>query len=133
MTILKRNKYTHENITELKENEIFVFGSNLNGNHAGGAALYAVKKFGAIMGHAVGLQGQSYAIPTLGKDMEKLDISEIEKYVFDLYIFAKENQHLTFYVTLIGCGIAGFKTHEILPVFRNRRASNVILPIEFSI
>ena len=65
-------KFTPDNIQELKENQIFVFGSNMNGNHAGGAARLAVERFGAIMGRAEGIQGQSYAIPTLDEDMEKV-------------------------------------------------------------
>lgn len=74
--IMKR-ELTPENIQELKENQIFVFGSNMNGNHAGGAARLAVEKFGAIMGQAEGIQGQSYAIPTLDKDMQKVTEEEL--------------------------------------------------------
>lgn len=58
-------RYTPERITELKANEVFVFGSNLAGAHAGGAARVALDKFGAVWGQGVGLQGQSYAIPTM--------------------------------------------------------------------
>jgi hypothetical protein len=65
-------KFTPEAIASLQENEIFVFGSNMNGNHAGGAARMAVEKFGAIEGQASGLQGQSFAIPTLDENMQKL-------------------------------------------------------------
>lgn len=74
---MENRRFTPENISELKENEVFVFGSNKNGNHAGGAARIAVEKFGAVMGQAEGLQGQSYAIPTLDENMEKVDIGEI--------------------------------------------------------
>lgn len=59
------NEFTPEFISELKENDIFVFGSNLNGYHAGGDARVAMEKFGAVWGQGVGLQGQSYAIPTI--------------------------------------------------------------------
>ena len=127
-------KFTQENITELKENEIFVFGSNLNGNHAGGAARIAVDKFGAIQGQATGLQGQSYAIPTLSKDMKKLSLEEIEKYVLDFFKFAEENPHLDFYVTKIGCGIAGFTIKEMQSIFYKIDLTyvfNVALPTEF--
>lgn len=58
-------RYTPEMITELKEDEIFVFGSNLAGAHGGGAARVAYNKFGAVWGQGVGLQGQSYGIPTM--------------------------------------------------------------------
>lgn len=67
-----KRELTPENIQELKDNQIFVFGSNMNGNHAGGAARLAVEKFGAIMGQAEGIQGQSYAIPTLERIWRKL-------------------------------------------------------------
>ncbi len=61
-------EYTPENITSLDEDEVFVFGSNLAGMHAGGAARVAYERFGAVMGQGVGMQGQSYAIPTMGSD-----------------------------------------------------------------
>ena len=61
-----RPKYTPDKITVLKEDEVFVFGSNLKGLHGGGAARVARKHFGAIMGQGVGMQGKSYAIPTMG-------------------------------------------------------------------
>ncbi len=119
-----------ERLTRLKDNQIFVFGSNLNGNHAGGAAADAVQYFGAINGQAVGLQGQSYAIPTLGKDMEQLSVSDIEKYVKDLVKFAIKNPDKEFIITPIGCGIAGFKPEEIGPLFNNH-PDNLIMPVEF--
>ena len=79
-----KKEFTPENIQELKENQIFVFGSNMNGNHAGGAARLAVEKFGAIMGQAEGLQGQSYAIPTLNEDMEKVTEEDLITYLGNL-------------------------------------------------
>ena len=112
---------TSENITELKENEIFVFGSNIQGNHAGGAARTAVEKFGAIMGQGVGLQGQSYAIPT----MEGLE--SLIKHVNEFIEFTKNNPQLTFYLTKVGCGIAGYEEHRIKPLFSDT-PSNVIKP-----
>ena len=129
-------KFTQENITELKENEVFVFGSNLNGHHLGGAAKVALDKFGAIMGQGIGLQGQSYAIPTLGNDMQKLSLQEIEKYVLDFFEFAEDNPHLDFYVTKIGCGIAGFTIEEMQSIFYKIDLTyvfNVALPQEFCI
>ena len=62
---MEKKRTTPEYITELKPGEIFVFGSNLQGMHGGGAARTAYQKFGAIMGQGVGLQGQSYGIPTM--------------------------------------------------------------------
>ena len=104
--------YTPERITELRENEIFVFGSNLAGAHGGGAALLAYRKFGAVWGQGVGLQGQSYGIPTMHGGVET-----IRPYVDEFIAFAKQHPELTFLVTKIGCGIAGFSVAEIAPLF----------------
>lgn len=115
------------NITHLAEDEIFVFGSNLRGMHHGGAARFAVVKFGAIMGQGVGLQGQSYAIPTMQGGVET-----IKPYVDEFIDFAKNHPKLKFLVTRIGCGIAGFDDKEIAPLFTNAiNVDNIYLPIEF--
>lgn len=120
-------EYTPERITELKANEIFVFGSNLQGSHGGGAALAAYRKFGAIWGQGVGLQGQSYGIPTMHGGVEV-----IKPYVDEFIRFAKANPQMKFLVTRIGCGIAGFSVAEMAPLFRNAiEISNVILPKDF--
>ena len=120
-------EYTPERITELKSNEIFVFGSNLAGAHGGGAARLAYNRFGAIWGQGVGLQGQSYAIPTMQGGVET-----IKPYVDEFIRFAKEHSELKFLVTKIGCGIAGFKVNEIAPLFYHAIDSeNIVLPKEF--
>ena len=120
-------KYTPENITSLGEDEDFVFGSNLAGNHAGGAARVARKRFGAIMGQGVGMQGQSYAIPTMQGGVET-----IRPYVDDFIELAREWDQTTFYVTRIGCGIAGFTDEEIAPLFAEALSLyNVRLPESF--
>lgn len=124
---MEHSKYTPDRISQLGENEIFVFGSNLRGSHGGGAARVAYQKFGAIMGQGVGLQGQSYAIPTMQGGVET-----IQPYVDEFIAFAKEHAELYFYVTRIGCGIAGFKEEEIAPLFRNAvELPNVALPLSF--
>jgi len=120
-------RFTPERITSLAENEIFVFGSNLAGSHGGGAARLAYNRFGAVWGQGVGLQGQSYAIPTMEGGVET-----IKPYVDEFVGFAKENTHLTFLVTRIGCGIAGFCDEEIAPLFKDALSlDNVVLPKEF--
>lgn len=120
--------YTPENITHLDRDDIFVFGSNLSGNHAGGAARVARQKFGAIMGQGVGLQGQSYAIPTMQGGVET-----IKPYVDQFIDFARECDQNTFYVTRIGCGIAGFADEQIAPLFDEAYdLYNVRLPKSFS-
>ena len=121
---IMKKRTTPEFITSLEPNEIFVFGSNLKGMHGGGAAYIAYRKFGAVMGQGVGLQGQSYAIPTMQGGVET-----IKPYVDEFIAFAKENKNLTFLVTRIGCGIAGFTDDEISPLFEKaHEVENIVLP-----
>lgn len=96
---------------------VFVFGSNLAGLHYGGAAKYAVDKFGAILGKEEGIQGQSYALPTLDEDFKQLPLAAIEFGIKRFKKYAAANPELEFYVTRIGCGIAGFSDSEIAPLF----------------
>ena len=120
--------YTPERITDLGPGDIFVFGSNLGGRHGGGAARIAAQHFGAIMGQGVGLQGQSYAIPTMQGGVET-----IAPYVDRFIKFARIHPELTFYVTRIGCGIAGFSDSEIAPLFRAATdVPNIRLPRSFA-
>ena len=124
--------FTSENISKLKQNEVFVFGSNKAGNHVGGAARVAVEKFGAIMGHGEGLQGQSYAIPTLDEQMDKVSTEELTRSVRRFADYTRYNTDKVFYVTKIGCGIAGFSVEEIVEVFKSVSfGDNVVLPQEF--
>lgn len=119
--------YTPEHITSLGPDEIFVFGSNLEGLHYGGAARTAVERFGAVMGQGVGIQGQSYAIPTMQGGVET-----IKPYVDDFIELAREWDQTTFYVTRIGCGIAGFTDEQIAPLFADAmELYNVRLPRSF--
>lgn len=121
---MNKKRTTPEFITELKPDEIFVFGSNLQGMHGGGAARIAYQKFGAIMGQGVGLQGHSYGIPTMQGGVET-----IRPYVDGFIAFAKEHPELTFLVTRIGCGIAGFTDNEISPLFTQaHEVENIVLP-----
>ena len=123
-SVMEQKRTTPEFITELQPNEIFVFGSNLKGMHGGGAAYIAYRKFGAIMGQGVGLQGQSYGIPTMQGGVET-----IRPYVDEFIAFAKEHPELTFLVTRIGCGIAGFTDEEIAPLFEKAHdVENIVLP-----
>ena len=120
-------EFTPDMISELKDNEIFVFGSNLAGAHGGGAARAAFLRFGAIMGQGVGLQGRSYAIPTMQGGVET-----IRPYVNEFIRFAADHPEYKFLVTRIGCGIAGFTADEIAPLFAGAMdLENVILPRDF--
>ena len=124
---IPRPDYTPERITELKADEVFVFGSNLAGMHGAGAAYVAFQKFGAVMGCGVGLRGQSYAIPTMQGGVET-----IKPYVDDFISFAKSRPDLFFYVTRIGCGIAGFRDKDIAPLFKDAAGvENICLPKSF--
>ncbi len=125
---IERPDFTPEFITQLKVDEVFVFGSNLAGMHGGGAAYIAFRQFGAVMGCGVGLRGRSYAIPTMQGGVET-----IKPYVDDFIAFTKDHPELFFYVTRIGCGIAGFRDKEIAPLFKEALAlENVCLPETFA-
>ncbi len=120
-------EFTPAWIKGLKENEIFVFGSNLGGFHGGGAARVALEQFGAVWGQGVGLQGQSYAIPTMHGGVDV-----IKPYVDKFIAFARDHRELKFLVTPIGCGIAGFAVEEIAPLFAAAiDDENIILPESF--
>ena len=122
-----RPDFTPERISKLKPDEVFVFGSNLDGMHGGGAAYAAFKFFGAVWGCGVGLQGQTYAIPTMQGGVET-----IKPYVDEFIAFAKAHPGLFFYVTRIGCGIAGFRDAEIAPLFADALGvENICLPESF--
>ena len=121
------SKYTPDFITKLADDEVFVFGSNLKGMHGGGAAATAYRCFGAVWGQGVGLQGQSYAIPTMHGGVDA-----IKPYVDDFINFAKSHPELRFLVTKIGCGIAGFREEEMAPLFAEAvDVDNIVLPRDF--
>ena len=126
--MMSRKRISPKWIDKLEANEIFVFGSNLEGRHGGGAAAVA-KKWGAIWGQGVGLQGQTYAIPNMQGGVET-----IKPYVDEFLLFAKAHPELKFLVTEIGCGIAGFTVQEIAPLFKaalEENIENVYLPQRF--
>ena len=120
-------RITPRPVVELKRDEVFVFGSNIKGLHTGSAAKQALK-WGAQMGVASGLMGQSYGIPTVGVH----GLAAIEGYVNQFVEYVKANDHVTFYVTAIGCGSAGFTPEQIAPLFKVLvEETNVYLPESF--
>jgi hypothetical protein len=140
------DKYTPENITELEPNEVFVFGSNMKGQHFGGAARVAHEKFGAVWGVGYGHTGQCFAIPTLkvaasSGSLEKLFLGDIANLIDGFMTYAEYNPDLTFYFTKIGLGIAGYQLEDIAEIvmlvwindefYKRFIPSNVILPKEF--
>lgn len=110
--------------------KIFVFGSNLAGRHGKGAALEAKEKHGAIQGQGVGLQGESFAIPTKGRRLEVLPLEEIRPYVENFLAFARKHPEMEFNVTRVGCGLAGHRDEDIAPMFMEA-GMNVFLPEEW--
>ena len=131
---------TPEIINYLEPNEIFVFGSNEAGIHGGGAAKTAQEKFGAIYGVPFGLMGQSFAIPTKDTRIETLPLSDILNYLVSFIKFTIDNPQLKFYLTKIGCGLAGYTTNNIKSILwkavdlatnNGELPQNIIIPIEF--
>ena len=120
------NRITPDWIDQLADNEVFVFGSNPEGNHSGGAAAHAVKHFGAVMGQGEGLQGQSYAIPTTG------DFSLFAQAVQRFICYAADHPDVRFLVTRVGCGNAGYDVHKVARLFVDAiRQENISLPEDF--
>jgi len=133
-------RFTPENITSVKDNEVFVFGSNIQGEHVGGAAWWAFQKFGAVLGQGFGYQGQSYAIPTcirLQKGKMRFtrsfeNVNQIKPFVDAFINEAERFSDKVFLVTKIGCGIANFQISGVAELFRPcLDMDNVILPKEF--
>jgi len=139
----KRYNYTPENLKKLESNEVFVFGSNTEGKHAGGAAAVAFESFGAVMGQAVGMQGQSYAIPTMTPDGFKVSPVDLLKSLLDFVSYVEQNQDKIFYLTKIGTGIAGWSMREVRRIFWTAvdfvkpeeecsLPANLVIPYEFA-
>ena len=125
-------KITPEDITSLNENEVFVFGSNYAGRHGKGAALFAARECGAENGQGTGLSGQSYGIATKDEKLRVLPLHKISPQVKRFLRFARDNPNLTFLVTPIGCGLAGYESSDIAPMFLEEEApENVCLPRSF--
>lgn len=120
-------EFTPNNISTLNDGEIFVFGSNIGGFHGGGAAAFAYKKLGAEWGVGEGLTGKCYALPTMEGGVDYIG-GKVQNFLE----CARQHPELKFYVTLIACGIAGFKPSQIGPLFKDAiTMENVILPKEF--
>lgn len=117
-------------INSLNEDTVFVFGSNLAGTHAGGAAKIALQHFGAVKGAGRGWAGQSYAIPTMNEHLQQMPLSQIEHYINDFKIYTKNHPKIKYFITAVGCGVAGYKVAEIAPMFKGI-SKNVIFPISF--
>lgn len=116
---------------ECESDEVFVFGSNLAGLHAGGAAKFALDRKGAIWGKAYGRQGDSYAIPTKRDFDRPLEVWQVKVYVDFFLEHARQMPDNKFFVTRVGCGLAGFTDEQIAPMFRGA-PDNCRMPPEWS-
>lgn len=122
-----RERCTPEIITELKENEVFVFGSKPDGNHKSGAAKIAVEKFGARQGLGEGFCGQSYAIP-----VHKYHTHKMDKAVKSFVGYAMTHSDKAFYVLPVGCGSAGIDIRVVSEMFSKAMDyDNIYLPRQF--
>lgn len=109
---------------------VFVFGSNLAGRHGAGAALEAREKYGAKTGVGQGPTGQAYAIPTKDEKLRVLPLGRIRLYALEFICYAEEHPELNFFVTRVGCGLAGYKDEEVAPLFRGY-PDNCRMPFEW--
>lgn len=121
MIAMNRPEYTPDKIQWLDMEEYIVVGTNYEGKHAGGAAAYAHNNFGLQWGCGEGLSGQAYALPTMD------GLKSIEVAAVNFMEFAKFNPDKIFYLTRVGCGIAGYTDKQIAPLFKNA-LENVIKP-----
>jgi hypothetical protein len=126
------SRVTPEHITSLQPHEVFVFGSNEGGKHSRGAALTA-KQWGARRSVPAGPAGQTYAIPTKPVDVRaRLSLRDIAKYVDDFVTYTQHHQLTHFFVTEIGCGLAGYRPDDVAPLFAMcADMPNVALPMRF--
>jgi hypothetical protein len=120
----------HKDGTTPLDESIFVFGSNLAGIHGAGAAKVALRLFGAKYGIGEGLVGRSYAIPTKDEEIMTLPLEEISKSVTRFSDFARSNPEMKFWVTKIGCGLAGYNDEQIAPMFKGA-PSNCNMPLDW--
>ncbi|MBP3762498.1 MAG: hypothetical protein J6I49_01305 [Bacteroidales bacterium] len=124
--IVNGRRVASDTITHLEEGEIFVFGSNIQGMHGGGAAWYANQHFGAEWGVGEGLTGRTYALPTME------GAASMAHAVGNFLDCARKHPELTFLVTAVGCGIAGYTPAQVAPLFKEAAAlENVYLPQAF--
>lgn len=117
-------------IKNLPDDTIFVFGSNMAGTHQGGAAKTALLHFGATKGVGRGWAGQSFAIPTMNEHLQQMPLSQIQHYIEDFKIYTKNHPKMKYFITAVGCGVAGYKVEEIAPMFKGI-SRNVIFPVSF--
>ena len=125
-------RITPSDVERLRDNEIFVYGSDIAGSHKSSAASRAYKRFGATPGRCHGFDNQSYGIPTKDADMTALPLERIKRYVHNMIVDAQTYPEKIFLVTKIGCGSDGYVPEQIAPLFSEAiQVENVYLPDEF--
>jgi hypothetical protein len=124
---MSKFKY-HADATHPHNDEIFVFGSNLSGWHGAGAAKAARDHYGALVGVGVGFTGRSYAIPTKNYLVETMRLDQIAPFIQQFVHVTNSQQQLDFFITRVGCGLAGYKDDQIAPLFANCNPENCSMP-----
>jgi hypothetical protein len=126
----KQNAYYDTRMRyELHDELLFVFGSNESGFHGAGAAKYATLAFGAVYGQPFGIQGRSFAIPTRNRKIVTLPLKTVKTYVDKFLDWSVSNPGRKYYITPIGTGLAGYRHHQIAPLFKG--IENAWLPLEW--
>jgi hypothetical protein len=120
----------HKDHTEPRNGEVFVFGSNLAGIHGAGAARLAEQRYGAVRGSGIGLCDRSYAIPTKDSQIHTLSLKAIKGFIAPFMRTVKIMPGTCFFMTRVGCGLAGYKDSDIAPMFKGC-PDNVIFPEEW--
>lgn len=121
-------RHTDAHVGNLGPNEIFVFGSNEAGQHGGGAAAHAHAFYGAQMGVREGITGYCYAFPTLNKELKKRTAKQLFISVAMFKATARSMPELTFLLTKVGCGIAGYPEEDMIALFKDC-PKNVVKPV----
>lgn len=114
----------------MRDEPVFVFGSNLAGRHGKGAALFAAQYRGAVRGVGIGPTGNAYALPTKDEMLRRLPLDQIALHVRAFIDYARAHSRMTFEVTRIGCGLAGYSDAEIGPLFKGAPL-NCMLPVKW--
>lgn len=120
----------HKDGTQPARSEIFVFGSDLEGRHTKGAALHARNNFGAVMGQPEGLMGRCYALPTVSHNLKKMDLQDIQEWVRRFIVYAETHPNMRFFMTRVGCELAGYSNERIAPMFVGA-PENINFPIDW--
>lgn len=121
-------KFTYHKDGTTDPSSIFVFGSNLSGWHGAGAAKVAREQFGALLGVGFGFCQRSYAIPTKNYVVDTMPIEEIAPFIKQFAHVTISQPDIKFFVTRIGCGLAGYTDAQIAPLFKECNPENCSMP-----